>query len=786
MKFSKRWLEEMLGDSVELALLLERLTLAGLEVDGTESLEAIDKLVVGRVITVEPHPDADKLRVCQVDDGHETLQIVCGAPNVRAELRVAVAQIGCKLPGGLKIRKSKLRGVESHGMLCSTAELGLGNDHDGIMELAVDLQPGTPVAQVLAIPDTVVDIDLTPNRGDCFSLLGVAREVATFTRLPFDEPVVAACDADADHPFRAAVAAPEAAPVFTSRVIEGINPDAETPLWMIERLRRSGVRAIHPVVDITNYVMLEYGQPLHGYDLDKLAGNIDVRFASGDESLTLLDGKSITPDSDTLLITDESGAIGLAGIMGGESTSVTDGTRNIVFEAAFFAPAGMAGKARRYGMHTDASLRFERGVDPAGQVRAQERAAALLVAIAGGRCAPIQVVSAPEHVPARTPVTLRVARLEKVLGVAVDHTSVSEVFARLGFEFDVTEDGWSVEPPSFRFDISIEEDLIEEVARVYGYDRIPTIKAYSQTALVPSTESRISEERLRDAMSAIGYSESISYSFVDPDDHAALGLAPAGPELVNPISRELSVMRGTLLCGLLKAAAHNLARQRDSVRMFEFGHVFSDDGEPGKFAAVAVGRFYPEQWGEPGRAIDFFDIKSDLQRMLALSNADDEFTYESFVTESLHPGQAASVLRNGEPIGFIGALHPSVATRFEIDAPCFVFEVDADAAFSAKLSESAPISRFPQVRRDVAVLVDESVAAGDIVATARSAGGALLKAVRVFDVYQGKGIEPGLKSIALGLILLDSSRTLLDEDADRVVHKVIDSLLQIHGAKLRE
>lgn len=786
MKLSQRWLAEMLDAEFDLDHVLERLTLAGLEVDGFENLEAVDGVVIGRIVAIRQHPDADKLKVCDVDDGQQTLSIVCGAPNARANMTVAVARIGSKLPGGLKIRRSKLRGVESHGMLCSAAELGLGVDHDGILDLPGNLEPGISLAEALGLPDAVIDIDLTPNRGDCFSVLGVAREIATFEGLAFKEPIVAAVKVTSDVTLTPIVAVPQAVPVFSASAVRGIDANARTPLWIVEKLRRSGIRAIHPVVDITNLVMLEFGQPMHGYDLDKVSGELHVRYADGVESIKLLDGKSVQPDKDTLVIADDGGAIGLAGVMGGESTMVDETTTNVLFEAAHFTPAAMAGQARRYGMHTDASLRFERGVDAYGHERAQARAVSLLVEMAGGHSGPLSVQRDEQHLSARLPVLLRAERLAKMLGVVVDPQEVISIFKSLGFEVNSKSNGWEVVAPTWRFDIAIEEDLIEEIARVYGYDRIPVVESYARAVLAPSPEGRVSDDHIRDALVARGFSEAVTYSFVDPERHAALDIAPAGPALLNPISKDLSVMRGTLLCGLLDAARYNLARQQSRVQFFEVGRVFTADAEPEKLAGLMAGNRTHEQWAESEREVDFFDIKSELTAILALAGADSEWRFEPLEMDALHPGQSAVILRNGENVGFIGALHPAMAARLDIDVACMVFEIDVSAAFVAKIAVSEAISRYPQVRRDIAVLVDESLFVEDLRQTAFIAAGEILKDVIVFDIYQGKGVEPGRKSIALGLILLDSSRTLTDEVSENAVATIVTALHQSHGAKLRE
>lgn len=787
MKFSQSWLESLVGDSVDSEFLLERLTLAGLEVDGHETLSLDDNVVVARVEQVEAHPDADKLRVCQVNDGEQTFNIVCGAPNVRADMNVALARIGSKLPGGLKIRKSKLRGVESQGMLCSGRELGLGEDHDGILDLADNAEVGSRLSALYALPDTVVDVDLTPNRGDCFSLLGIAREVAAFSDQRLEAPKVVEPPLSLGETYPVDVQAVDGAPVFTARVVRGIDPTATTPLWMAERLRRSGVRTIHPVVDITNYVMLEFGQPMHAYDLDKLSGAICVRRSSEGERLVLLDGRDVALETGTLAITDDSGPIGLAGIMGGDSTAVVDSTTNILFEAAWFAPSAMAGEARKYGLHTDASMRFERGVDPENQVRAQNRALELITEIAGGQAGPIVVVADESTMPKRAAVTLRHDRLNAVLGVTIAPDMVNEIFHRLTLDAERIDAGWRVSPPAFRFDIAIEEDLVEEVARVYGYDRIPTIRARGDAILASAPEATITEDWIRDALAARGLCEVISYSFVDPALHSDIDLAPPGPELLNPISKELSVMRGSLLPGLLSTAAYNMARQQPGVRLFEMGHVFRKTKEPNHLAVLLAGAAENEHWDAGTRTVDFFDVKQELEILLA-ALAPGHTVHFVPLTESaaLHPGRAAQILLGEQLIGYVGMLHPALAqARFE-GRDAAVFEINLDVALNRDLPIAQPISRYPSVRRDLSVLVDESVSAQALLDTIARSGGDLLHNAFVFDIYRGQGVEAGLKSVALGLILLDSSSTLTDEQTAATVDRITVELEAAHGAKVRE
>ncbi len=791
MKISENWLREWVDPDLAADALLERLTLAGLEVDGAEPLgAALDGIVVGEVIEVAQHPDADRLSVCQVSDGRSRVQVVCGAPNVRPGLRSPLALPGTRLPNGVKLRKTRLRGVESAGMLCSVAELDLGEESDGIMELAESAPAGQPLAELLGLPDTVIDIDLTPNRGDCFSVLGVAREVATFTGAPLRDPAVAAVEdrCDARHEIR--VLDTTACPRFVGRVVRGIDASAKTPFWMREKLRRGGVRAIHPVVDVTNYILLEYGQPLHGYDLRRLSGALQVRLADEGEQLVLLDGREVALNGDVLVIADDSGPIGLAGIMGGLSTAVSAETVDVLLEGAFFAPAAVAGRSRRFGLHTDASMRFERGVDPAHQRRAIELATALLVEIAGGRPGPVVEVVDEQSLPAREPVALRRGRLAAVLGVELADGHVEGILERLGNRVEPGSDGWNVTPPSHRFDILIEEDLIEEVARVHGYDEIPEIRTRGAVALPVVTETVIGAPRIRSLMVDRGYHEVLTYSFVDPDRQRAVLGEVGRLALANPISSELSVMRGSLLPGLLEALERNVSRQHARVRLFELGVCFSGDeesiGERMMLAAVACGPVRPEQWSDAGDTVDFFDIKSDLHAVAGLAGAAADLRYSAATHPAMHPGQCARIERDGRELGIIGSIHPALARRLDVPAGLVMFEVDYAGAFAANVPVSAPISRYPSVRRDIAVLLPETVAAGDIMEAVRRAQPAYLKDIRVFDVYRGKGIEAGLKSVALGLILQETSRTLTDDEADAVVRSAVQALENDFGARLRD
>ncbi len=791
MKISETWLRRWVDPDVSTDALVERLTLAGLEVDGIERFGAgLEGVMVGEVLDVAVHPDADRLSVCRVATGSDEVQLVCAAPNVRAGLRSALVLPGTVLPNGRKLKRAKLRGVESAGMLCSIAELGLGEEADGIMELPGDAVAGTPLGELLGLPDTVIDIDLTPNRGDCFSVLGVAREVATFTGAALADPSVPAVAAGSDeaHPIR--LIAPERCPRFIGRVVRGIDAGARTPLWMQERLRRSGVRAIHPVVDVTNYVLLEYGQPLHGYDLGLVQGALQVRVGEAGESLALLDGRTVEADSEILVIADDRGPIGLAGIMGGESTAVSETTVDVLLEGAFFTPEALAGRARRYGLHTDASMRFERGVDPAGQRRAIERATALLVGIAGGTPGPVTEVVDEACLPTRAGVVLRRERLARVLGVTLGEDEVRGILERLGNTVTPVGEDWEVTPPTFRFDIAIEEDLIEEVARVHGYDEIPEIRTRGALGLPSVTETAVDRDRVRSVMVDRGYHEALTYSFVDPRRQQEIMGERGALALANPISSELSVMRSSLLPGLLEAVARNVSRQRTRVRLFEIGVCFSGEegavAETPRLAAVACGSVLPEQWSADERPVDFFDMKSDLEAALALSGDGAAVRTEPAAHPAMHPGQCAAVLRGEQRLGHIGRLHPRLAAWLDLPDTVALFELDFPGAFAAKVPLSAPISRYPSVRRDIALLVADEVAVGAMADALGGVGEGSLREVRVFDVYRGKGIEEGLKSVALGLILQETSRTLTDDEADAAVRSAVQILERDFGARLRE
>lgn len=791
MKFSENWLRELVEIKADRAALAHALTMAGLEVEELTPLgENLEGVVVAEIIGTEKHPEADRLQVCKVNAGiGEPLQIVCGAPNARVGIKVPLAKVGATLPGNISIKAAKLRGVESFGMLCSAKELGIDNDASGLLELSADAPVGQALATYLGLPDASIELKLTPNRPDCLGLVGLAHDVAALFGSAVKVP------AQTDAPITGAarrgirLEAGKDAPRYLGRIIEGIDPRARTPLWLAERLRRAGLRPVSAVVDVTNYVMLELGQPLHAFDNDKLEGDVVVRHARDGEALKLLDGSEAKLDNGFVIIADEKKALAVAGVMGGYDSRVTDATHNIFLESAHFAPAAIMGRARKLGMHTDASHRFERGVDPELPRRALERATELLLAIAGGEAGPVLVAENRSDLPKSATVTLRRARLGRVLGVDVADAEVARIFTALGMQVVATDEGWRVTAPSSRFDIELEEDLIEEVARIYGYDRIPTHTPGGALTLATDPEARLNELAVREQWAARGYYEAVNLAFVS---HALLekwGLTERLVPLANPLSADLAVMRPSLLPGLIEALSHNRARQQDRVRLFELGRVFAAGDPPVEtpsLAIVACGHAHAEQWGEAARALDFFDLKGDLDALIAWGGEPQRWAvHADGLPGWLHPGRAARVTRNGETVGYLGALHPRLAKALDLGADVHVLEMALEPLLGRRLPKSQPISRFPAVRRDIAVDVPEQVSWSQIEQTIRATLGTTLAELRLFDRYSGKGVEAGRKSLAMGLILQDASRTLTDEDADRCVQNAVSALEAACRAKLR-
>ncbi|HEU4626576.1 MAG TPA: phenylalanine--tRNA ligase subunit beta [Steroidobacteraceae bacterium] len=793
MRVPYSWLREWVAVPWPPAEVGSRLTMAGFELEALEpAAPEFSGVIVAEILEASRHPQADKLQVCRVSTGSGApVQIVCGAPNARAGLKSALATVGAKLPG-MDIKAAKLRGVESMGMLCSAKELGLADSSNGIVELPADAPVGTPLREYLGLDDTIIELSVTANRGDAMSVIGIAREVAALSGVPLTGPKIGTVSAAIDATFPVTLEAKTGCPKFVGRVIRGVNNRAVTPLWMRERLRRAGVRSISPIVDVTNYMMLELGQPMHSYDLAKLNDEIVVRFGKPDEPVTLLDGSTVTTGPDVLLITDRGGPVGVAGIMGGQRTSVSADTTDVFLEVAYFAPEVIRGRARRWNMATDASQRYERGVDPALQERAVERATELMLAIAGGRAGPAIVTQAAEYLPKRAPVTLRKSQLARLLGTEIEPERVTATLRSLGMQVETTPSGWTATPPSHRFDITIEADLIEEVARIVGFDSIPEQDALVAQQFRPLPEEQPPDRAIYETLTARGYYEAITYAFVDPAEQKRLFPDREGLALANAIAADLSVMRVSLWPGLLRVTRENQRRQQDRIRLFERGTRFASERgtvrEIDTLSGVAYGPRLPEQWGltkESRAPADFFDVKADVEALLAGTGAPSEFTFEAESLSCLHPGRAARIRRNGKDAGWIGELHPTVVREMDFTYTPVLFELDIEALAVVRPA-FAEISRFPAVRRDLAVVVDDGVPLSALRERVVSSASKLLRHLRVFDVYRGPGVEPGRKSVALGLIFQDITRTLTDEDADRAVASVMADLRVSLNAKIRE
>lgn len=792
MKFSEQWLRGWVSPQVNRDELVARLSMAGLEVDSvTPAAGVFSGVVVGEVLSTEQHPDADKLRVCQVSNGAETFQAVCGAPNVRPGLKIPFAMIGAELPGDFKIKKAKLRGVESNGMLCSQAELQVGEGNDGLMELPSDAPVGQDIRAYLDLEDASIEVDLTPNRGDCLSLAGLAREVGALYGVPVTRPAVTAVPAVHDEVRSIEVLAPSACPRYLGRVIRNVDLSRPTPLWMVERLRRADVRSIDAAVDITNYVMLELGQPLHAFDLAEINGGIRVRMAEEGEKLVLLDGQEVTLRSDTLVIADHSRALAIAGVMGGEHSGVSATTRDVFLESAFFDQIAVAGKARSYGLHTDASHRYERGVDWQLAREAMERATGLLLEITGGEAGPITETVNEQYLPSIAPVTLRAQRVEQMLGLVIEEAQIVSLLTGLGLGISADGAGqWRVEVPSHRFDISLEVDLIEELARLYGYNRLPVRYPQARLAPQPKTEARAHLPELRRLLVARGYQEAVTYSFIDPKQFELFSPGVEPLLLANPISNDMAAMRSSLWPGLVKALSHNLNRQQDRVRMFESGLRFVGqlDGlkqEP-MLAGVVCGSRLPEGWAQGRDPVDFFDVKADVEAVLGFAGALDAFAFVPGSHPALHPGQTARIEREGRLVGFVGAIHPELSKTLGLDRPVFVFELVLAEVAAGKMPKFSELSRFPEVRRDLALVADRDVAASAVLEVIRENAGEWLTDLRLFDVYQGKGIDPHRKSLAVGLTWQHPSRTLNDDEVNTTTQNILTSLEQRLNATLRK
>ena len=791
MKFSEQWLREWVNPEISTEELAEQLTMAGLEVDAIEPVApAFEGVVIGEVLKVEPHPDADKLRVCQVNVGaDEPLSIVCGAANVREGLHVPTALIGAILPGNFKIKKSKLRGVTSFGMLASASELGLAESSEGLMELPADSPVGEDFREYLALDDVTIELGLTPNRGDCLSIAGVAREVGVINRCAVEPPAMEEVPAQCEVGFPVAIEARDDCPRYVGRAIRGIDSSAETPMWMHERLRRSDIRSLGPLVDVTNYVLLELGQPMHAFDLAKLKDGITVRRAKTGEKLVLLNETEVTLDPDVLVIADGNGAQAMAGVMGGSDTAVDDNTVDIFLESAYFNTTSIAGRARRFGLHTDSSHRFERGVDPRLQKLAIERATALLLAIVGGEAGPVIEVVDESKIVEYPAVKLRHSRVERVLGTQIEAERISEILNRLDMDVEDTGEGWLVTPPSFRFDIAIEEDLIEEIGRIVGYSTLPSRPPAGVLTMLPKPEAVVTSDRIRQLLVEQGYQEAITYSFVDPAIQQVIDPEQEPIELANPISSDLSVMRTSLWSGLVQALSYNLNRQQERVRLFEQGLRFvrqdSEIQQDNMLAGLVYGALTPEQWSADSRVIDFFDVKGDLENLFALTGTSDiRFVVEQHPV--LHPGRSARIYRGEQAIGWLGCLHPAAEKALGLPTNIYLFEVEVAGIEQGTVPKFIELSKFPAIRRDIAIVVDKMISADSVLDCVRRTAPEIVRNLKLFDVYAGEHIDSGRKSLALGLTLQAQSRTLIDDEVEMAIEKVLSSLKSELGATLRD
>ena len=799
MIFTQQWIREWVDINVEPSVLISQLTMAGLEVDAHGPVAAdFSNVIVAEVRTVVQHPDADKLRVCEVFDGKDLLQVVCGAANVRPGLKVPYAQIGAQLPvfapatpdspSSFSIKKAKLRGIESFGMLCSAQELGMSESSDGLLELPDDAPVGVCVREYLKTDDVFFEMDLTPNRGDCLSIRGLAREIAALNNLDYNEPAINAVIPDIADVFPIRIDASAQCPRYLGRVIKGINPDSKTPVWLQERLRRCGLRSIDPVVDVTNYVLLELGQPMHAFDLQQLQGGIVVRMAEAGEKIVLLDGKQIDLQPDTLLITDQQGPLALAGIMGGQNSGVRSETRDIFLECAWFNPLAVAGRARRYGLHTDSSHRYERGVDSGLQHVAIERATQLLMQIVGGAAGPVIV---QEHnAPTQKTVNLEIDNIERLLGMSMENDQILNILSRLGLKLESTSKStlqFSV--PSYRFDISIEADLIEELARVYGYDHLPVTKPLVRMSLTSRAEGTVTPERLRERLVTLGYQQVITYSFVEPALLEMLQPSIKPVALQNPISAEMAVMRTSLWAGLIHTLQHNVNRQQSRVRLFETGQIFLPNqdqiDQPDMLGGLIYGSRMPAEWAQSGDASDFFDAKGDLEVLLSLSSEPDSFTFQAQTHPALHTGQSARIFKSGRAIGWIGALSPALQRTLDLSEKVFLFEIELAAVLTARTPAFKALSKFPEVSRDLALILDKDIPAQSIRAELSELAGEFLTSLRIFDVYQGDAIGFDKKSMALGLTWQHPSRTLGDDDINSIIERCVKGLEVKFNAKLR-
>lgn len=783
MQFSERWLRSLVETELTMQELGHALTMAGLELESLQPVApAFEGVVVAEILAAERHPDADRLQVCTVRTGEGApLTIVCGAPNARVGLKTACALVGARLPE-LEIRQAKVRGVESFGMLCSARELGIAGDADGIMELPADAPVGASLREYLNLDDRLVTLKLTPNRGDCLSLTGIAREVAALTGALRKAVDCSPVQATIPGAHAVIVEAPEACPIYCGRFIRGLDPAARTPTWMIERLVRSGLRPIHPVVDVTNYVLLELGQPMHAFDLARLRGPVRARMARADEPLTLLGEQTIRLNQDCLVIADDTGPLALAGIMGGAASGVSADSRDVFLEAAHFTPAAIAGRARRYGLSTDSSYRFERGVDPRLPRQAMERATRLILDICGGEAG--EIVEAGPGVPPRTPIAFRPARARRLLGVEIPDEAMRGIFNRLGMEVLSLGEIWQVVPPSWRFDLEIEVDLIEEVARLRGYEHIPAAAPRAAHHLLPVSERLRAESEIKKLVTTIGYQEIITYSFISSEQDDDFNIENTRIRLRNPIATQMDVMRGSLMPGLVQTLRHNLNHGQERLRVFEMGRCFlgtDANSQPLRLAGLAYGSAWPEQWAAAQRWVDFFDLKADVEALFWPVRPQ----FQAATHPALHPGQSARVWLDGQPVGWIGSLHPRLAQKYGFARSPLLFELECSALSPRVVPTHRGISRFPAVRRDIAVVVDVDLTVGAVLEAVRDALPTTVTEFELFDVYQGQGIQPGKKSLAFRMLLQHTEKTLTESEIDAAVSQVLAFLSERFNAALR-
>lgn len=792
MKFSEQWLREWVNPPIATEALAQQLTMAGLEVSSIEPVAGpFSGVMVGYVSDVQQHPDAERLRICQVDVGQpEQLSIICGASNVRPNIKVPVAVIGAIINPEFKIKKAKLRGIESQGMICSAQELGLAESSQGILILPDDAPLGVDFRHYWQLDDKAITVELTPNRGDCASIIGVARDVAALNQCVSKKLEIKPIAATHDAQIAITIETPEACPRYIGRVIHKVNNQVATPQWLAERLRRSGLRTINPIVDVLNYVMLELGQPMHAFDVAKISEGVVVRPAQAGEELKLLNEQTIKLSPEDLVIADQDKPLALAGIMGGSESEVKSVTQTVFLESAFFEPVTMAGKARRYGLHTDASYRFERGVNPALAGQAIERATELIMAMCGGQPGPVLERTSEQYLPKLPIINLRKARIMQVLGMTLPDSQIELILTRLDMQVSQGADGWQVQIPLHRFDIKLEIDLIEELARIYGYDKIAATPPHGAYTVKAASETQVELTRIQSLLVDRGYNEAITYSFVSPKLNDIFAQELPALKLSNPISAELSVMRNHLWPSLIAALQYNQNRQQERVRLFETGLRFSQENgqiqQQKVLAGISTGMHYPEQWAASKAKVDFFDVKADIEALLALTGHGEEFQFVTAEKAGLHPGQTAKILHKERLVGYVGAIHPSVAEMLDLNSAVYLFEIELAVLMQSVLPTYISLSKYPSIRRDIALIIEKHIPAASLLAKIQHKAEDVIKQVQVFDVYEGKGIPEGQKSIAISITMQHTQRTLTDQEINALMESIVTDLQQAFNVKLRE